>query len=172
MPPIHPSLEKIPDDNKQVVMDQPCCKFEPPVVVLRKGQDFVGKNSSPVAHNMLIAVGAVNENLAIPAGKQIVIPAEKWKPYRYAGSVKCTIHPWMGAKMFVLGHPYFAISDAEGKFEIKNVPAGKFRLHMLHEVWVNKKDGDKPLSEGAPVTVEADKVLDLGKVLVPLPAKD
>src|SRR5262249_18028647 len=42
--PIHPALKKI--QQKAVAMDQPCCRFEPHIVTLREGQDFVGKNSS------------------------------------------------------------------------------------------------------------------------------
>src|SRR5436190_23232120 len=48
--PLHESVAKIPANQQKVVMDQPCCKFEPHVVAMRKGQDFVGKNSAPIAH--------------------------------------------------------------------------------------------------------------------------
>ena len=50
--PIHPALKAL--KSKSVTMDQPCCKFIPHVVVLRKGQDFIGKNSSTIQHNMNI----------------------------------------------------------------------------------------------------------------------
>ena len=58
----------------------------------------------------------------------LTIAAEKWKSHYFPSSISCGIHPWMQAKLFVLGHPYFAISDKEGKIEIPNVPAGKLRL--------------------------------------------
>src|SRR5205814_6500635 len=45
---------------------------------------------------------------------------------------KCDVHPWMFAWVTVVDHPYFAITDKEGKFTIKNVPAGKYTVTALH----------------------------------------
>jgi hypothetical protein len=39
-------------------------------------------------------------------------------------SFKCDIHGWMNAKLWAFDHPYAAVTDADGKFTIKNVPAG------------------------------------------------
>src|SRR5688500_3620322 len=41
--PIHPALAAV--KVKEVVMDQPCCKFEPRCLALREGQTLIGKNS-------------------------------------------------------------------------------------------------------------------------------
>ena len=46
---------------------------------------------------------------------------------------KCTIHPWMAGYVRVFDHPYFAVTDADRKFEITNAPAGKFRIVYWHE---------------------------------------
>src|SRR4051812_33903295 len=141
LPDIHPNLADI--KNKQLTVDQPCCKFEPHVIVMRKGQEFVGKNSSPISHAMqILGQNGVSENLSLTPGGSLSIAASKWKPYYYPSEISCGIHPWMKAKLFVLGHPYFAVSDEDGKFEIKNVPAGKLRILMWHEGmgWVHKKD--------------------------------
>ncbi len=168
-PPIHPNLANIPANQKQVEMDQPCCKFEPHLVVLRKGQELVGKNSAPIAHNILIQGGnGVNENLSLPPGAKLPLAAERWKPHYYPSSISCSIHPWMQAKLFVIGHPYFAVSDAEGKFEIKNVPADNLRILMWHEGmgWVHKVEAGKKGFNGQAITVEADKTLDLKQVPV------
>lgn len=35
--------------------------------------------------------------------------------------------------MLVLPHPYMAVSDAQGRFEIKNIPAGKWAFQFWHE---------------------------------------
>jgi hypothetical protein len=167
LPDIHPSLAAIKD--KKLIVDQPCCKFEPHVVVMRKGQEFVGKNSSEIAHAMqILGQNGVSENLSLTPGGSLSIAAGRWKTYYYPSEISCGIHPWMKAKLFVLGHPYFAVSDEDGKFEIKNVPAGKLRILMWHEVgWVNKQEG-KPGFHGQPITVEDGKTLDVGKVTVKL----
>ena len=167
MLPIHPSLAAIKE--KQVTVDQPCCKFEPHVIVMRKGQDFVGKNSSPIAHAMqILGQNGVGQNLALVPGGSLSIDAAKWKPYYYPSEISCGIHPWMKAKLFVLPHPYFAVSDEDGKFEIKNVPAGKLRILMWHDGmgWVHKKDAGKKGFDGQGIEVADGKTLDVGKVIV------
>jgi hypothetical protein len=43
------------------------------------------------------------------------------------------IHPWMGAFLLPLDHPYFAITDEDGRFEIPTVPVGAWDFVMWHE---------------------------------------
>lgn len=163
--PIHAAVKAI--KNNMVVVDQPCCRFEPHVLGIRKGQDFVGKNSSPIPHNMAITgFKGPNVNQVLPPGGAMTIAADKWSPWYIPVNIACGIHPWMNAKIFCFNHPYFVVTDDEGKFEIKNVPAGKLRLIVWHEGmgWV-VKDGEKG-SDGKGITVEANKTLELGKLPV------
>jgi hypothetical protein len=46
---------------------------------------------------------------------------------------KCDVHGWMAAHVGVVAHPYFAVSDAAGQFEIKNLPPGSYTLEAWHE---------------------------------------
>jgi hypothetical protein len=48
--------------------------------------------------------------------------------------VKCDIHSWMRAWIGVVDNPYFAVTGADGKFEIGNVPAGEYTLEAWQEV--------------------------------------
>ena len=134
--PVHPSLKAARD--KEVTLDQPCCRFEPHVLAVREGQTVVAKNSSPVAHNINWQGGADNpgDNKIIPPNGQIKIELTA-SPRPIA--VSCNIHPWMRGWMRVFDHPYFAVTDEDGKFEIKNAPAGKYNLVMWQEGvgWVN-----------------------------------
>jgi hypothetical protein len=135
--PTHPTLKAIKD--KEVVMDQPCCMFAPRAIGLRDGQVLIGKNSAPIAHNMKWQGGDDNpgDNKIIPPGGQIKIA--DLVPSHRPVVVECNIHPWMKAWVRVFSHPYFAVTDADGKFEIKNAPAGKYNVVIWHEGvgWVN-----------------------------------
>jgi hypothetical protein len=139
---VHPSLTEPKD--KEVVIDQPCCKFEPRAVVLREGQILVVKNSSPVAHNFNYTDGKGGDNRLIAADS-------KWEITLAASNIpitgKCNIHTWMTALVGVFDHPYFALTDADGKFEIKDAPAGKFNVVMWHEDagWVAGGKKGKPI---------------------------
>ena len=46
---------------------------------------------------------------------------------------KCDIHSWMNGYVHVLEHPFFAVTDVEGKFEIAGLPPGQYVLEAWHE---------------------------------------
>ena len=146
--PIHPDLEKV--KVEKVEYDQPCCKFEPHALALRKGQVLVAKNSSEFAHNFdwTGLRPQQGNNTLIPPGGKIDI---EMKPSEFPINIKCGIHPWMKGWIRVFDHPYFAVTDEDGKFEIKNAPAGKFRIVIWHETgWRNQETGKK----GDPIEIK------------------
>src|SRR4029077_12719740 len=130
--PIHPTLKDI--QNKEVEIDQPHCAFVPHCLAMRQGQVLVVKNSSAIALNVNWA-GHPLKNLG---GNQI-IPAqgslrlEGLKADRLPLTIKCNIHQWMKARLGVFDHPYFAVTDENGNFEIKLAPAGTYRLKVYHD---------------------------------------
>jgi hypothetical protein len=157
--PIHPDLEKI--KNNEVVIDQPCCQFEPHAVGLRQGQVLVAKNSAPMAHS----VRYVGNPIKVP-GANVVIPAKQSLPIkdlvadRYPVKLDCTIHPWMTGWVRVFDHPYFAVTDKDGSFEIKKAPAGKYNLVIWHESGFL---GGAAGRNGVEITIKKDATTDLGK---------
>jgi hypothetical protein len=64
--------------------------------------------------------------------------------------VKCDAHEWMHAWILELEHPYYATTNADGRFTIKDVPPGTYTLAVWHEV-----GGEK----SAPVTVAAGQTV-------------
>jgi len=47
--------------------------------------------------------------------------------------MKCDVHPWMGAYIGVVNHPFYAVTDENGNFTIENLPAGEYTLKAWHE---------------------------------------
>lgn len=128
-PAVHPDYAA--SDNDELVLDNKNCRFEPHVQVVRLSQKLLLKNSDPTGHNSNLSPllnTAINPVLA--AGGDPVpyqFKAEEAVPVK----VGCNIHPWMGAWIVARKDPYAAITDKDGNFEIKNLPAGKeleFRL--------------------------------------------
>lgn len=127
---IHPTLAK--PEKPQVEIDQPCCRFIPNVLLAREGQTMLIKNSAPIQHNAKWDSSKNGEfNPLIPAGGAFKVPAPLVAE-RSNISISCSIHPWMKATIRVFDHPYFALTDADGNFEIKNAPvmSGKLRLFI------------------------------------------
>lgn len=127
--------------------DQKNCIFLSHMFVMRSKQKLRILNSDPVGHNTNIAGGgrAASINATIPANAYAMYApgGEAAEPF----GVSCSIHPWMSARMLVRDSPYFAVTKADGSFEIKNVPAGvplEFRVwqeaaKFLQQVTVNDK---------------------------------
>lgn len=153
---VHPSLQAVP--KKEVEIDQPCCKFEPHVVAIRQGQTIVAKNSAPIAHNFKWAgIGNRGDNKLMPPGSAIKI--DDLKASRFPVAIECNIHPWMKGWARVFDHPYFAVTDENGNFTIKQAPAGKCRFVVWHEGGGFRKDKD-----GEPLEIKAGAATDLGKL--------
>ena len=129
--------KKIHSDYKatekvEVKMDNLKCRFEPHVVAVRTGQTLNVTNSDPVGHNSLIGfIKNPGVNPIIPANGNVEFQLKKAEllPVK----VSCSIHPWMQGLVLVQDHPYMAVTDEDGKFEIKNLPAGDVALKVWHE---------------------------------------
>lgn len=164
--PIHKDLKAIP--TKAAVIDQPCCLFEPRATAIRAGQPLEIHNSAAIAHNALLS-GKTNgsKNILIPPGKKEIFQGKTaLLPEPRAISLACNIHGWMGGRIYVFDQPYFAITDADGKYEIKNAPSGNYLIYMQHELagWlhsprvVNNGVGG---SKGQAITIPAGKALEM-----------
>ncbi len=111
------------------------------------GQVFTIKPSDRFAYNVAI-YGAGDKayvNYLIPPGGQ---PRHvELEPSRIPRSIQCSIYPWMRGWVRVFDHPYVVLTDSDGHFEIRNVPAGvKVQVQAWHEEigWLspNGKLGD------------------------------
>jgi plastocyanin len=143
-----------PGDAKRkpavVVIDQPCCTFVDRVTCARVGDTVEVKNPAAFPHNFFwVSENNGQHNPNVAAGGSF-----KFGPLvAESGAIqyKCTLHPWMDGYVRIFDHPYHAVTDEDGRFEIKNAPAGKFRIVYWHEK-VGFKDGAAGRS-GAPVAI-------------------
>src|SRR5262249_34731218 len=115
--PTHPARKAFP---KSVSIDQPCCIFEPRMLGMQEGQSLIIKNSSPIAHNSNLNMKPFGPeiNPLIPAGGQMEVAAAKIKARPMPALYTCSIHGWMKGYIGVFKHPYFVVTDKDGKFTI------------------------------------------------------
>jgi hypothetical protein len=116
-----------------VVLDQQRCQFIPRVLGLQIKQTLVILNSDPTTHNIHPSPrvnpewNKMQEQYGTPIETQFM-RAETLVP------VKCNLHPWMGAYVGVLAHPFFAVSSKDGTYSIAGLPPGDYTLVAWHEV--------------------------------------
>ena len=116
-----------------LVLDQKGCMYVPYVAAVQTGQKIVVKNSDPELHNVHVTPemdGNEEKNIAQPPGSpdlEFSLPvAENFVRF------KCDVHPWMFSYVTVVDHPYFAVTDKDGKFKIANVPSGTYTIQAMH----------------------------------------
>jgi hypothetical protein len=124
-----------------VVIDQKGCLYTPQIVAVQTGQKLVVKNSDPATvpmHNVRINP-TVAANVDASQGKMSLPQMSGAADLVYtfpAGEnflkFQCDVHPWMFAWVTVVDNPYFAVTGKDGKFTIKNVPPGKYKIVALH----------------------------------------
>jgi hypothetical protein len=128
--PVHPDLQTLPD--KPPVLDNKNCRFEPHMQALRTNQLIHFTNSDSVAHNAAVYVRRTTPFSEVIPQNQ---PLEKKfaKAETLPTRVDCSIHAWMKAWLIITDHPYVAITNESGEFELKNIPAGDWKFRFWHE---------------------------------------
>jgi len=114
------------------VMDQKGCWFIPRVLGIETGQEFKVTNSDPMTHNIHPRAHVNREWNHSQSGGDPPIERRFTQP-EIMIRVKCNIHPWMHAWIGVVSNPYFAVTGTDGKFELKNLPPGKYTLAAWQE---------------------------------------
>jgi len=115
-----------------VTIDQHGCWFGPRVLGIQTGQTLRVANSDPVTHN-IHPLAQVNREWNHSQQEGDAPIARKFLKPEVMIRVKCNIHSWMHAFIGVLDHPYFAVTGADGSFQIPNVPPGEYVLEAWQE---------------------------------------
>jgi plastocyanin len=145
--------KKFDAPKDHVVIDQRKMAFIPHLVTVQQGTTVEFLNSDPVGHNVYWPSISGNKKLSHNLGTW---PKGEKKPFQFndlgVASLLCNVHPEMSGYVVVVPTPYFAVTDKEGNFEIKNVPAGKYTLKTWSE---DGKPTTQPVDlSGATATVE------------------
>lgn len=130
---VHPDLAK--SKEGELTFDQKGCKFLPHVMVVRTDQKVRVLSDDGVAHN------THTNPLKNKAENFIVSPNDRkgisLKPMtlveRIPVKVTCDIHPHMSAYWLIVDHPYAAVTDSKGNFEIADLPVGDHEFIVWQE---------------------------------------
>ena len=105
-----PAGKTYPPPAQPLVMDQQGCQYVPHVMGIMVGQQF---------------------NLAMPPARKEATATFGKEEGMFV--IKCDVHPWMRSYIGVFSNPFFAVTKADGKFEIANLPAGTYQVEAWHE---------------------------------------
>lgn len=123
------------------VLDQKGCLYVPQILAIQTGQSLIVKNSDPAAipmHNVRInPTAAANKDAFSTKMSQVQMSGAGDLTYNFPApenflKFQCDVHNWMFAWVTIVDNPYFAVTDKDGKYTIKNVPPGKYKIAALH----------------------------------------
>lgn len=113
-------------------LNQKQCRYEPHIFLVPQGAALNMMTSDPVLHNIHMT-GASSYNAAFVNRNQVV--TEKLNDPGLI-DVQCNGgHAWMNAEIMVVRHPYYAVTDENGKFTLTDVPPGEYQIVAWHEGW-------------------------------------
>jgi plastocyanin len=117
--------------QQPAVLEQKGCQYKPHVLAVQSNQSINIINSDETTHNIHPSPANNREwNMTQPHG----MPLEKsFAREEVAIPVKCNVHPWMKGYIAVLKNPYFAVSDKEGRFSLKDLPPGSYTITAWQE---------------------------------------
>jgi hypothetical protein len=115
-----------------VTVDQRGCVYVPHVAGVQTCQEVVFLNSDPLLHNVHgtpARSASWNFSMGVQGSRRAVRLSEPEVPVE----VRCDVHPWMRAYLGVVSHPYFAVTGADGRFTLADVPPGEYVVAAWHE---------------------------------------
>jgi plastocyanin len=113
-------------------IDQNGCRYSPHVFGMRVGQPLEIMNSDPTLHN-IHAMPKDNSEFNNGQPIQGMKMSHTFDKPEVMVPFKCDVHGWMNAYVGVMSHPYFAVTDKDGKFDLPNLPPGTYTIEAWHE---------------------------------------
>ncbi|MFM8583169.1 MAG: hypothetical protein ACKOFW_16955, partial [Planctomycetaceae bacterium] len=120
--------------KEEVIFDQKGCRFLPHSLLVQAGQTVKILSDDAIPHNThTFPLRNPGFNQSISPNDRKGFELKYTKAEKLPIEVKCDFHAWMKAYHLILDHPFMAVTNAEGKFDIKNLPAGKHEFIVWHE---------------------------------------
>ena len=125
-----PFLNKI----QKMVMNR--CHTPKYVIGARNGETLLLENTDPIRHEIVayeFTDGGVNQRSHRPVDANTSQTRDifvKSKTENFL--IKCNLHPFLQSRGIIVENPYYAITDEEGNFSIKDVPPGTYEVVAWH----------------------------------------
>lgn len=121
--------------------------FDPHITAVVAGTEVEWPNRDEIYHNVF----SMSDVKPFDLGMYKSTDDAKSLVFEKTGKIDvfCAIHSQMHCVVLVLPNPWFSKSDRKGRFEIKDVPPGKYRLKAWHERLPSKFIDIEVPAEGA-----------------------
>jgi plastocyanin len=122
----------LPSPAKTIVIDQENFQFIPETVAIRRGDSVKFTNSDQATHNVQASTDIASFNATMPGGGNYVAQFDRAGGIRQPVQVGCVFHSAMRAWVFVFDHPFYQVTQGDGRFRLEGIPPGEYELEMVH----------------------------------------
>jgi hypothetical protein len=112
-------------------LNQKTCRYEPHILLVPLQAILTVRDSDPLLHTVQMSVNADYNLPFVLEGQEIMRPMIR----EGRVALRCNVHIWMNGEMMVAKHPYYAVTDQDGNFELTQVPPGDYEIVAWHEGW-------------------------------------
>ena len=128
---------KFPVPATPLVLDQKGCQYRPHVFGVQAGQPIEILNSDATLHN-IHAWPQANQEFNVGQALQGMKDTHVFTTQEVMVPFRCDVHRWMNSFVGVVAHPFFAVTGADGAFQLKGLPPGTYTLEAWHEKFGTK----------------------------------
>ncbi len=130
---VTPAVEHGPSDQAAtVVVDQRNFQFIPETVAIRAGDRVKFLNNDKEVHNVQTFHPRHSFNVNMPSGGEHVETFRRASGIRRPYRIGCVFHSAMRSWIYVFDHPYYQVTQTDGRFRLKKIPPGEYNLEMAH----------------------------------------
>ena len=115
-----------------VEIDQKNFLFQPETVAIRAGDSVRFTNSDGATHNVNVSSDLTSFNVTMTDGGSHTQVFERAGGIRQPLQVGCVFHSAMRAWIFVFDHPFYQVTQVDGRYRLTDVPPGEYDLEMYH----------------------------------------
>jgi hypothetical protein len=152
-----------PAEHKSLVFDR--FQLLPRMTGIMVGQPIVVETRDKEFHNIHF-MPFHNKETNVGLGEEERTYRRTFTEPELPIKAKCDVHPWEGAWLAVLPHPFYAVTDERGRFELPSLPPGKYTIEVWQKYCISATQEieiqpQKPLTIDFTLSLRAPKVDDV-----------
>jgi hypothetical protein len=129
-------------------------QFVPETLAIRAGDLVRISNSDEALHNVMTSDGGAPFNVNVARGQDFAHSFARAGGLKEPVRLGCVFHGGMRAWIYVFDHPWFQVTQVNGRFRFEQVPPGRYTLSLVHPAGKLRWHRDLEVKSDQPLALE------------------